>query len=476
MQYTERRKAATIAFSGGIVQKKRGPAADVAKNPILFMGGMGASTIDATLTKTTVVHDFCWKNAENYRVWLPYSGLLPGVADCFLDNFKLTWKKRQRRPRPRPLESGPGGTTTTGSRSGGTGGGLPRIFRGSSGSKMEGQKAARAPDEENSAEPEDEEDDQDPLILDESEVQAYASGDKIEAGTGSLTDGLLKSLWDALGEIARSKFGYDSPRQINNLYFDFRKSPREWFVDGTFARTKSRIETYVDEFNAGKPALLVALSEGCNFLHQFLALFVDDAWKAKYVHHFLSLSGPYGGTPELTRMAFYPQPADVYHVPELLFYIKLRALRDVSVSFPSTLVGMPTYLDLNETLVTDKDGRGYKQTELGEALRAAGQPNTAVLLDMQKGRFFFDALPPPRVSTTCIHGVGIPTLKSMTYGAGWDQEASDFEYETGDGVVPARSLVRCQEWTRMDPDHPPVSLLALDGASHGGPLRNATVA
>ncbi|CAD7926565.1 unnamed protein product [Amoebophrya sp. A25] len=502
---------------GGVHQEEEKIARDViAKNPILFIGGMGASTIDATLDKKDVVHPFCWHQAENYTVWLSVSSLLPGVSDCFLDNFKLRWKKNA------------------------------------------GSSTAVSPVSSDSSEDVDEAQQEAPLILDETEVQPYMQHDRIPVGTASLSDGLVKSLWDKFADVATSKFGYDSPRQMNNIVYDFRKSPREWLPDGTFARVKANIERYVDEFNNGKPALLVSLSEGSNFVHQFLSLYIGsgqqrdgdeqgggrengdndkrtiwgDAWRRKYVVHWLSLSGPFGGTPELTRVAFFPQPIDVYHLPQLLAYIKLRDLRDLSVSFPSTLLGMPSYFGEDEVMLvgpapsttgedegtaetgqskddaltssikgvltrrpspnksrwetntrtktitakrqsTKKRGKEYTQLNIVDAFRDAGQPQTAELYEMQHA-YRFDSLAAPQVPVTCVYGIGTPTLKNMTYGSGWDREATDFGYEDGDGVVPARSLRRCQEWSHQE-NQPHITMFAVEGAAHGDPLHRHEV-
>ncbi|CAD7942781.1 unnamed protein product [Amoebophrya sp. A120] len=428
------------------------------RNPILFIGGMGASIIEATLNKTTAPREFCWKTAENYRVWLPYTGLLPGFADCFLDNFKLHWRDEVVEEDTEDQVQGGGGRIARSDRSDTN---LMRQESRSSASRGGLAPSMFSKKRRTSS-----------LVLDESEVQAYALGDRIAPGTGGLTDGLVKGLWEDLAKVATDsgKYAKDiNPKQINLLTYDFRKSPTEWIRDGTFARTKRRIELYVDTYNAGKAAVLVTLSEGSNFLHQFLALYVDAQWKSQYVRHWLSLSGPFGGTPELTRMAFYPQPVDVYHLPQLLFYIKLRELRDVSITFPSTLVGTPTYLTATETLVVDHTGKKYTKNDLAEAFQDAGQNFTAKLLKMQK-QYFFDALPGPGVPVTCVYGSGLPTLANMTYGNGWDQEGTEFGYESGDSVVPVRSLIRCHEWNEI-PRHPSVELVEVPQASHGDTLR-----
>ena len=100
------------------------------------------------------------------------------------------------------------------------------------------------------------------------------------------------------------KLGY-TRSQWGNWYFDFRRGPNEYAVDGTFAKLKKQIEIYYQQANgatgAGAPGdeedaqpklrvVLVSVSMGgpvihafFNWIEQTLGQVPGAAWKDKYV-------------------------------------------------------------------------------------------------------------------------------------------------------------------------------------------------
>jgi len=78
------------------------PAADGIFHPILLFPGTSGSQIDAKLNKTEVVHSFCSKQSDWYNIWLNPTLYLPGIVDCFIDNFRLDFNEKTGRSQNRP--------------------------------------------------------------------------------------------------------------------------------------------------------------------------------------------------------------------------------------------------------------------------------------------------------------------------------------------------------------------------------------
>lgn len=70
--------------------------------PILLFPGTSGSQIDAKLNKTEVVHSYCSKKSDWYNIWLNPTLYLPGIVDCFIDNFRLDFNEETGRSQNRP--------------------------------------------------------------------------------------------------------------------------------------------------------------------------------------------------------------------------------------------------------------------------------------------------------------------------------------------------------------------------------------
>lgn len=66
------------------------------KSPVVFIPGDGGSQMEARLNKTQVPHYICSKTSDWFDIWVNLHLLLPGVIDCFIDNFSLHWDSKTR--------------------------------------------------------------------------------------------------------------------------------------------------------------------------------------------------------------------------------------------------------------------------------------------------------------------------------------------------------------------------------------------
>merc|ERR1719433_2307385 len=136
-------------------------------------------------------------------------------------------------------------------------------------------------------------------------VKIKLVGDHLSA-QDDIKGGFPKDLWgNLIAGVQDLGYSGNSPL-VSALHYDWRMSLDQLRDDGTFAKMKRQIEERV-KAAAGKRAVLVTLSYGGPLMHKFLAEAVGPAWKDAHVERWVSLSGVFGGSVELTRMALYPE-------------------------------------------------------------------------------------------------------------------------------------------------------------------------
>mmetsp|Transcript_39189 Transcript_39189/g.92252 ORF Transcript_39189/g.92252 Transcript_39189/m.92252 type:complete len:428 (-) Transcript_39189:136-1419(-) len=306
------------------------------------------------------------------------------------------------------------------------------------------------------------------------EVQIHLVGD--DPNTKGISAGFSKSnLWsDLLNSVADLGYGDDSPH-VHALHYDWRLSVVQLASDGTFSRLRTQIETAVEKAS-GKAAILVTLSYAGPIMHSFLTGFVDAAWKKKHIARWVSLSGTFGGSSELVRIAFYPEGSDFFNVPSILPYISLKDARAMSNTFASTFASWPKFLNKDEVLinVTAEDGavKLYTADETSQALKDSGLEQAEKVYARHKDAYSFHELPSPDVDVDCVYGVGDSTVSSLQFGKGFNTPATGYGYEDGDGVATSRSLRMCGEWRSKGNHGTLVRTHEIQHAGHGGPLHH----
>jgi len=313
-------------------------------------------------------------------------------------------------------------------------------------------------------------------------VKIKLVGDSLQLGE-DINEGFAKPIWhDLLSGIEDLGYSGTSP-SVSALHYDWRMSLDQLMTDGTFAKFKSSIEAAVAK-SGGKRAILVTLSYGGALMHKFLATFVDAAWKSTYVERWISLSGVFGGSAELSRMAFYPEAEDFFNIPSILPYISLEIARGMSNTFPSSFVLQPHFLSDQEVLVSalvDGVQKTYTSSGLSQALADSGLSEATQVYEFAKNSYSFHYLPAPGVAVDCVYGIGDNTIGSITYGDGFNKPATAYRYEDGDGVAPTRSLSLCAQWkaapataaARKLTQTQDVSVHTFPGIGHGGTLHDA---
>lgn len=91
--------AITVAAAGHFVEANDEPKA---RHPVLLIPGTQGNRLEAKLNKTEVVRSFCKKQSDWFTIWFDVFQLLPGVVDCWTDNFRLDYDNETGVPVSRP--------------------------------------------------------------------------------------------------------------------------------------------------------------------------------------------------------------------------------------------------------------------------------------------------------------------------------------------------------------------------------------
>lgn len=302
--------------------------------------------------------------------------------------------------------------------------------------------------------------------MQEAGIKITLVGDHLSAGD-DINSGFAKDLWsDLLTGVQALGYSGTSPH-VSALHYDWRLSLDQLMQGGTFTKMRRQIEACVAASN-GKRAVLVTLSYAGPLMHKFLAKFVDDAWKSKYIERWISLSGVWGGSVELTRMAFYPKPKDFFNIPKYLPYISLETSRDMANSFPSSFTLRPTFMGNEEVLVSASlSGKkhDYGKNDISQALEDSGLSAARQVYKSSENAYSFEHLGDPGVAVDCMYGIGDQTVNGIHFGTGFNKPATNYTYEDGDGVAPTRSLSMCAAWSKA-------KVYAFPHIGHGGTLHS----
>ncbi|MQL95736.1 hypothetical protein Taro_028403 [Colocasia esculenta] len=192
--------------------------------------------------------------------------------------------------------------------------------------------------------------------------------------------------------------------------------------------------------NGGKPVILVSHSLGGLFVLQLLNR-NHQAWRQRFVKHFVALSAPWGGA--LRGMLTFASGYSV-GIPGL----DPLLVRDEQRSSESNLWLLPSPKVFGSTPLVVTPERNYSAMDIPEFLVGIGFPEgvppyEARILPL------VERLPPPRVPVTSIAGTGMRTPETLVYGKDGFDRQPEVVYGDGDGTVNLASLLALEaEWAR----------------------------
>ena len=188
-----------------------------------------------------------------------------------------------------------------------------------------------------------------------------------------------KNWFDVIHALQAS--GFVVGKDIFSAPYDFRMGPEQFLVDD-YPRLKGLVEKIYDD-NGGKPVVFLSVSYGAQFGGAFLAHFVDDEWKDKYIDSWISLSGAFNGAPMAMRQLLSGGP--VYG----LDYVDIEIARDTLRSWPAMSWLVPTFVDGDprnegDRVIMYTDVKNYTLTDVPELLDAGGAKDAADMKRKQR--------------------------------------------------------------------------------------------
>ncbi|VDD96086.1 unnamed protein product [Enterobius vermicularis] len=255
--------------------------------------------------------------------------------------------------------------------------------------------------------------------------------------------------------------GYRRGKDIVGAPFDWRKAPNE--LTNYYEALRKLIErTY--RYNGNKRVVVIGHSMGnpvLFYLNRTLA------WKDKFIHSHISISGAWGGSMQIFRLFASGYNMNLYRV-----ILPPSKLRDMQRSFTSSAFLFPSYNVWNKSEVIG--GSVFKNYTLGNVEEFFHDINyTNGYKQYQLTGFLLGNLDPPKVTVHCIYGYDVDTPERFFWAKGYfpDYQPSTI-YGDGDGTVNRRSLEACAKWMGNNGDKN-VTLYPIQGADHMGIMENS---
>nr|XP_039257235.1 phospholipase A2 group XV-like [Styela clava] len=243
---------------------------------------------------------------------------------------------------------------------------------------------------------------------------------------------------------AMVSWGYTRDVSIRGAPYDFRfamASQPEWCV-----RFKLLVEdTYVA--NNNRKVSIISHSMGGFFASWFLNK-QSQIWKDKFIHSFIALSTPWGGSNKALQSI---TSGYNFNVP----LVKVRDCKMIQRTFESNYLLMPNYLfhKPNHIFIkTPKYNFSLNPEDLDLYFEASNNKVGKLIyekimrenrLKRTKGGMLFEH---PRVKTYCFYGVGLPTPGLFYYPKNFPDQQPVIQKVSGDFTLVHESLRGCKIW------------------------------
>ncbi|XP_051884150.1 phosphatidylcholine-sterol acyltransferase isoform X2 [Pristis pectinata] len=237
-----------------------------------------------------------------------------------------------------------------------------------------------------------------------------------------------------------------------------RAAPYDWRVaayeqEEYFDKLKKLIEEM--HMTYGKSVYLLGHSMGNLYILHFLRQ-QPQAWKDKFIHSFISLGAPWGGTVKSLAVL---ASGDNYGLS--LDPLKIREQQRTTTTNPWLLptrrawpadhifISTPTY--------------NYTYNDFRKFFTDIGYEDG--WFKWQNGKGLLSDLLPPGVDVYCMYGAGVPTPVTYIYDEGFpSSQPVQIVYGDGDNTVSKNSLSLCREWKNQQKQE--VHVIELPGTLH----------
>jgi len=282
--------------------------------------------------------------------------------------------------------------------------------------------------------------------------------------------------------------------EIGYTDVNIRGAPYDWRTDGHSANLSYQYaqltnlveETYLANNNSA--VHLIGHSFGSPYIYYFLSKVAPQDWKDKYIKSFISLSGPFLGTPiaavlMVGGMGIFENGgfgAPLEGTGGSLFS-KLEAIEEAKYlntyrNFPSLVGLMPPEKfwptpPSNVSVLISTPSRNYTAADNLQLLVDA---NLTGPLYIRINNFEdYNTYPPPGTVMHCLFGYGIPTLNSVVFADNNFQKVKSYSNVSGDGSISVTSLEFCENWVHQQ--ELPIYVKPYFNISHNGLIFNQQV-
>ncbi|XP_067905710.1 phosphatidylcholine-sterol acyltransferase isoform X1 [Heterodontus francisci] len=237
-----------------------------------------------------------------------------------------------------------------------------------------------------------------------------------------------------------------------------RAAPYDWRVaayeqEEYFDKLKKMIEEMHRAY--GKPVYLLGHSMGNLYILHFLKEQPQE-WKDKFIHGFISLGAPWGGTVKslavLTSGDNYGLAVDLLKIREQQRTTTTNPwLLPTTRAWPTdhVFVSTPTY--------------NYTYNDYRKFFADIGYEDG--WLKWQNSKGLLSDLPPPGVNMYCLYGTGIPTPVTYIYDEDFpSSQPIQIVYGDGDNTVGIKSLSLCRKWKEQQKQK--VHVIEFPGKCH----------
>lgn len=255
--------------------------------------------------------------------------------------------------------------------------------------------------------------------------------------------------------------GHTRGKDVRAAPYDYRYSP-DTLPDDYYVKLQTLVEeTYT--INGNKSAIMVSHSFGSPITLNFLANKVTEEWKKKYIKHWVSLSGIYGGA----KMEFEVLLSGFLEgLPEVVVD-RLKVRTQQRTELVNTFL-LPTDAAFNpDQVVVETPKRTYNLKQMDQLFVDAGIPE---IVPMHKHILSSKSLltKPPNVPMSCIYGVSSDsTPNRFIYGENdFPDNSPKVVLGEGDGTVNLESLQLCAVFKGQQQEN--VTVHEIVGADHNG--------
>ena len=228
---------------------------------------------------------------------------------------------------------------------------------------------------------------------------------------------------------------------------------------------QSLVETMYNDSNNERVTIVVHSMGGLVSLY-FLNDVVSQEWKDKYIHAYIPIAAPFGGT----ASAF---GSVVLGPGSINALAGGRNTAEVSRSFASTSMLLPRSSVYNDTVIISTPDFNYTASDYQDIFDDVGYPDG---YQMYLGTEDINAgYPAPNVTVHCVVGTGLPTPVRLAYPTGNISNISGIQIVNGmgDGLVEARGTEVCLRWQNMEQNN--FTYQAVPNVTHEGLLSDLRV-